>query len=148
REGALALHLALGAVGADHRDAPGAPGAAAGEPEGRGLGPLQTDTGLGGAVQDPPHALDAAAAAVAAGAPAVGHDLVALDPHGEAHLEDLDRRVHRVRDAGRHPVDPVLGRPRAEATLDGLVAHVAVARAWVDPAQGEDRGGPLGARHH
>src|SRR5947209_4856966 len=73
REGALAVQLPLGAVGADHRDAPGAAGAAAGEPEGRGLGALEAHAGLGGAVQDAPHALDPAAAAVPAGAPAVGH---------------------------------------------------------------------------
>src|SRR5262249_36443790 len=111
-ERALAGELPLGAVRCDHHDATGAAGTPAREPERRGLRPLEAHAGFRRVPQYSPDALDATAAAISAGAARVGHDLVAVDAHGEAHLENLDRRVHRVRDSRRHAGDTVLRRPR------------------------------------
>ena len=98
--------------------------------------------------QQAPDAPRAAAAAIAPRAAGVGIDLVALDAHREGHLQHLDRRVHGVGDAAGDDVDAVLGGARAEAALDGLVGHVAAARARVDAAEREDRRRALAAGHH
>src|SRR6185295_11829981 len=125
RETALARQLALHTIGGGHRHAARTARAAAEEPERRRLGALEAHARLGRSSQHAPDALGAATAAVPARPPAIGEQLVALDSHGKAHLEDLDRCIHRVRDAARLPVDAVLGRAGAEAALDRLVAHVA-----------------------
>src|SRR6185295_20033271 len=105
--------------------------AAAGQPERRRLRTLQAHAHLRRQSENAPHALDPAAAAEAARAAGIRDDRVALDADGKGHLEDLDGRVHRVRDTAGHAGDPVLGGPRAEAALDRLVGNVASARTLI-----------------
>src|SRR5262249_25670822 len=107
RERAFLVELPLGAVHPE-RDPRGRPGATLRQAERRRLLALAAEAPVRGFAEDAPDALRAAAAAIAPGAAAVAEDRVPLDAHREARLEDLDRRVHRVRDSARDRVDAVL----------------------------------------
>ena len=64
------------------------------------------------------------------------------------HRLTLWTRVHGVGNGGRHCVDAILARARAESALDRFVAHVRTIMARVLAAESDDRGGALIAGLH
>ena len=135
-------------MGIDDRDARRRAGRPALDAEGRGLGALAADGGARVALQDAPGPARAEPAPPAARAAGIGQEFIGLDPHREAHLDDLHGRVHGVGDAARDRADAVPVRPRAEAALDRLVADIVLVGAVVGAAERQHGRGALGAGHH
>src|SRR3984885_13992733 len=98
---------------------------AAGETERWRNGAFAADRRMGLTLQYSPPTTPAQTAAPRAGAAAVGHQRIFLHAQRKAHFDDLDRRVHHVRNGGGDGVDAILHWPRAETTLHGFVADIA-----------------------
>ena len=125
-----------------------APGLASHQSERRRRHSLHAERAHGiGSLEHAPRADGSTAAAKLSRTTRIRVHCIALDTKRECHLQNLDRRIHGVRDAAGDRVDAVLVRARAKATLDCLVGNIARSRAGVDATERNDCGRTLTAGH-